>query len=384
MADGSKSVKLGVVGCGQVTETRHLPVLNALPEAEVVALADVNPDCLKRVAARFQIKHCYSDFGALLHDPAVEAVAVCVPPQFHVEVALAALDAGKHLFIEKPLALSLDESDRLIKRAAQSPNKVMVGFNLRWHRLIRQAREIIQRGTLGSLELIRTVLTSGRRYDRNVSEWRARRELGGGVLMENAVHHFDLWRFLLQSEVEEVFATSRSEQWDDEIATVTARMANGVLAVSAFSKTTTESNEVEIYGKAGRLQISCFRFDGLEFLSTSSLPGDIRTRLRRITRMLRDLPKVASIIHRGGDFVTSYRVEWQHFIDCIQHDTPVECTLEDGQRALQVVLAAVESASLGQPVKVIQAPQQITPIGSRGRGEFSASETVLEQNPCEA
>jgi predicted dehydrogenase len=78
----------------------------------------------------------------------------------------------------------------------------MVAFNLRWHRLVRQAREVIQRRTLGPLTLIRTALTS---YHENVPEWRRRRELGGGALFELAVHHFDLWRFLLQSEVEEVF-----------------------------------------------------------------------------------------------------------------------------------------------------------------------------------
>jgi len=136
---------------------------------------------------------CFNPRGlsALLDDSAIAAVAVCVPAQFHVEVALAALDAEKHLFIEKPLALSLDESERLIERAAQSPRKVMIGFNLRWQRLVRQARAMIQQRTLGPLALVRTALTS---YDENVPEWRKQRNLGGGVLFELAVHHFDLWR----------------------------------------------------------------------------------------------------------------------------------------------------------------------------------------------
>ncbi|MGH7824568.1 MAG: Gfo/Idh/MocA family protein [Candidatus Binatia bacterium] len=88
----------------------------------------------------------------------------------------------------------------------------MLGFNLRWHRLVRRARETIRRGTLGMIQMIRTVLTS---YHENVPEWRRYRTQGGGVLFEQAVHHFDLWRYLLQSEVEEVFATSRSGKWDD-------------------------------------------------------------------------------------------------------------------------------------------------------------------------
>jgi myo-inositol 2-dehydrogenase/D-chiro-inositol 1-dehydrogenase len=362
MENRSRSVKLGVIGCGNVAENRHLPALQSLQDAEVVAVADTNADCLKRVADKFHIEKRHADFRALLGDPVVEAVAVCVPAQFHVEVALVALDAGKHLFIEKPLALSLDECDRLIERAAQSPYKVMVGFNMRWHRLVRQAREIVQRGTLGPVKSLRSVITS--RFRENEPEWTKRRELGGGVLIELAVHSFDLWRFLLQSEVQEVFAMSRSERWEDETATVTARMANGVLASAVFSKGTGESTETEIYGQDGRLHISCYRFDGLEFSPSWSFPGSVRTRLRRMAHTLRELPQAVSAIRQGGDYVVSYQAEWRHFIDSIQQDTPVESTLEDGRRALQVVLAAVESASLGQPVKVAQASQKITPIAT--------------------
>jgi myo-inositol 2-dehydrogenase/D-chiro-inositol 1-dehydrogenase len=344
-----------------VTETRHLPALQHLSDAAVVAVTDLDPARLQQVADRFHIKRHYSDFLALLEDPAVEAVAVCVPAQFHVEVALAALDAGKHVFIEKPLALSLDESERLTERAARSPCKVMVGFNLRWHRLVRQARAVIQQGTLRPIELLRTVLTS---YHGSVPEWRKRRALGGGVLFELAVHHFDLWRFLLQSEVEEVFVTSHSGQWEDETATITARMANGVLVASVFSERTSESNEIEIYGQGGRLQVSCYHFDGLEFFASSGFPGDVRTRLRKAAHTLKELPRRIWGMRRGGDFLASYRGEWRHFVNAIRRDTPVECILEDGQRALQVALAAVASASSGQPVKVAQAPRKVTPIAA--------------------
>ena len=353
----STSVKLGVIGCGRATETLHLPALERLADAEVVAVADIDPNRLQRVADRFRITHRHGDFQTLLKNPTVEAVAVCVPPQFHVEVALAALDAGKHLLIEKPLALNLEECDRLIERAKQVKSKATVGFNLRWHRLVLQAREIIQRGTLGPIELVRTVLTSGIRQRQSIPEWRNRRLSGGGVLFELGAHHFDLWRFLLQSEVEEIFAITRSEQADDESATVTARMANGVLVTSIFSERTTDNNEVEIYGQAGRLHASCYRFDSLECVSSSTLPGDVWTRLRKIGHTLKELPQGALRMRQGGDFIASYRAEWRHFIDCIQQDTPTESTLEDGRRALQVALAAVESASLRKAVRVTRASE---------------------------
>ena len=354
---------MGLIGCGNVAENRHLPALQSLKDAEVVAVADTNKDRLKQVADKFHIKKRYADFGALLDDPDINAIAVCTPPQTHVEIALAALDAGKHLFIEKPLTLSLDESDRLIERAAQFPtSKVTVGFNMRWHRLVRQAREIIRQGTLGRLKAIRSVATSQSRA--NEPEWLKRRELGGGMLIEYAVHTFDLWRFLLQSEVEEVFAVSRQGpgQWDGETATVTARMANGVLTTALLSRGTAENNEMEIYGQNGRLNISRYRFDGLEFFPASSFPGSVQTRLRNAVHTLTALPQALPAIRQGGDYVASFQGEWRHYIAAIQQDTPVESTLEDGRRALQVVLAAVASASLGKPVEVAQSPREITPV----------------------
>ena len=116
MSDHNKVINLGFVGCGRVTETRHLPALRKLADAKVIAIADIDDVCVKRVADSFGISRCYSSLQDLLKDPDIEAVAVCVPAQFHVELSLAVLEAGKHLFVEKPLALSLDKANAYRKR----------------------------------------------------------------------------------------------------------------------------------------------------------------------------------------------------------------------------------------------------------------------------
>jgi predicted dehydrogenase len=362
MTSIDEQVELGLVGCGWVAEERHLPALHGLPDARVVAVADTDAARLTKVADRFGIETRYSDYRALLEHPGIEAVAVCTPAHAHASMALVALEAGKHLFIEKPLVLSLDESDRLIEQAVQSTSKVMVGFNMRWHRLVRKTRAIIQQGTLGPLKAVCSAITSQFRADE--PHWMRRRELGGGVLIELAVHSFDLWRFLLQSEVETVSATSRSGLWDDETATITAQMSNGVLATALVSKGTAESNEIDFYGQEGCLHVSCYRFDGLEFRPSGRYPGSIRTRLQGIVHGAASVPQAIAALRGGGDYLTSYRAQWQHFIHSIRRNTPVESTLEDGHRALQGVLAAVESASQGRPVQVGRASRTITPIPS--------------------
>jgi myo-inositol 2-dehydrogenase/D-chiro-inositol 1-dehydrogenase len=338
-----------MVGCGRVTETRHLPALQRLVGAEVVALSDVDVDRLNRVADLFRIKDRYASYQRLLEDFSIDVVAVCVPAQLHVEIGLAALDAGKHVFIEKPLALDLDEIDLLIRRARVTSKKVMVGFNLRWHRLIREARMIIDQGVLGAHQMIRTVLSG---YHEDVPQWRRLRVSGGGVVFEQAVHHFDLWRYLLRTEIEEVFAISRSAKWDDETATVTARLSNGVLASSVFSQVTKACNQVEIYGDVRSLHVDCYRFDGIEHDSSLGEPGGIKNRIVGIGRTLRALHSGLSGIRYGGDFVDSYRAEWRHFIDAIVKETPTESTLEDGRSALEAALAVVASISTGRAVKI--------------------------------
>lgn len=354
-------LRVGVIGCGRVTALRHLPALSRLDGAEVVALADTDAARLEQIADRFHITNRYPDVRALLKGTMVDVIAICAPVQFHAEIALAALGAEKHVFIEKPLTTTLEEADRIRDRAKQVDRKVLMGFNFRWHRLIRQARTLLQRGAVGQVEAIRTVFASAHEAP---SRWQLRRASGGGSLFDQAIHVFDLWRFLLETEVECVFAVSRSGPWEDETVTVTARLTNGVLATATCSERTGENNEVEVYGRGGRLQVACYRFDGLEYFPQGSIPGNGRARVDAFLRTVKELPGSLVRLRHGGDVLASYREQWRHFLGAIRHDGPLDCTVDDGRRALEVVFAAMASASRGQPIIVAQAPHQVTPISA--------------------
>jgi predicted dehydrogenase len=348
-------IRLGVIGCGGVAELRHLPALRRVKGVEVVALADVDSSRLERVARQLGTAQRYIDYSDLIERGDVDAVAVCVPPALHVAVARAALEAGKHVFIEKPLALRLTECDLLLESAdAHVALKVMVGFNLRWHRLVRAAREIIRRGELGEIKLVSTTFTSGVRLGEDFADWRRHKETGGGALFELGVHHFDLLRFLLGCEVEEVSASSAPS---DETATFIARMEDGAQVVSAFSEGTGENHAVEVYGARGWLRVCLYRADGLEQFSAGQYPGAMRTRLHKLTRTFFDLPRIVQRTMRGGDQVASYAEEWRQFVRAITRDSPIECTLSDGRRALEIALAAWEASATKHAVR----PDSIKP-----------------------
>jgi len=130
-----------------------------------------------------------------------------------------------------------------------------------------------------------------------------------------------------------------------------------------FSERASHDVEIDLCGKAGRLRIALTRFDGLEYYPTDRMPGAPAARLRNLTAFLAGLPRALPRMHRAGDYRISYREEWRHFVECIRTGAPVASTLEDGRRALAVVLATAESADLGRPVTVQQARPSLMPAG---------------------
>ena len=347
-------IRLGIVGCGTVTDHHHLAALRRVPGAQVVAVVDVNPARLELIANRFRIEHRYSDYRALLARNDIDAVAVITPTQFHAEIALAALDAGKHLFVEKPVALTLEDCQLLIKRAARSLCQVTIGFNLRWHRLVRQMRDLVLSGMLGKIHALRSTYTHWRENE-GVPEWHRVHAQGGGIILNETVHIFDLWRFVLGREVTQVCAdTQGSPFYEDETSVITARLTDDVLASGTFSLKTSPHCEVEIFGEAGRLYLSLHRFDGLEFYSNQTFAGNMSNRWQNTWRAIRASHRIIENLRRGGDMEDTYRAEWQHFIDCIRQAKPPECSLVDGMRAVQVALGVIESDLNRQPIKLVQ------------------------------
>jgi predicted dehydrogenase len=344
------AVKLGLVGCGEVTRFKHLPALRRIDGVELVAVADLDPQRRDAAGERFRIARRFPGVSALLAGTEVDAVGVCVPPAQHCEVALAALQAGKHVWIDQPLALDAGQCAALAEAARRAGRQVMVGFHMRFHRLVQAALPLLRSGALGSIESIRSLWNSPRR-DEGIPAWRKRRADGGGALVEIGTQHFDLWRFLLGCEVREVFARSRDGVREDESAAVSAVLDGGVLAVACLSERTGHAIEIEISGDRGRLRLDLLRFDGMELYSAQDVAGRPATRFKRLRESLTALPAgIASALRGGSDYLDSYRRAWSHFLDSVAAGSPVRPSLEDGLRATEILQAAAASRAGGQPV----------------------------------
>jgi len=364
-----RPLRIGFIGCGEVGAEKHLPAVREVRELEVAGVADVDPERLRSVEARYGIRALHRDAASLLADREIDAVAVCLPPLSQVEAALAVLEAGKHLWVEAPVGLSLPDCDRLIARAGTAGRQVTVGLHMRWHRLVRQAKALVDRGDLGPIQTIRAIWNSPRADD-TLPEWRRHRALGGGALVEVATDHFDLWRHLLGAEIEELYASAVDGRWEDEAAVVSGRMSNGVLVSAVFSERANHDLELEICGKAGRLKVSLIRFEGFEFYPTEVMPSSVPARFGRIGHFLKELPRALPRMHRAGDYRVSYRDHWLEFARSIRTGASMPAGLHDGRQALAAVLAVAQSAVVDRPVAVRDAPPTIATARGKGAAEI--------------
>lgn len=355
-------LRLGLVGCGEVTKAKHLPSLAALPHIAVVALADHDVARADSLAEQHNVPWTGRDLGELLTAAdvlGIDAIGVCTPPESHRELALAALRAGKHVLVEKPLTLNPDDARDLVAASAASSVVAATGFHMRSHRLVCRARDILREGRLGDIESIRVVWHSPR-GDENIPAWKTRRASGGGALTEIAVHHLDLLRYLFDTEIEQIFALSTNGRRDDECAVISARLANGALATGEFSERSPHEMEIVVSGRSAWLRVDCLRFDGLEYRSAKDVPGAPGVRWRQAVAGMCDLPQGVSTMRKGGDYRDSYRRAWDDFAHAIRDRRAPAATFTDGLRATEAIAAAVQSSLSGVPVKLAEPTTVVT------------------------
>ena len=191
------AVRIGFVGCGFAAEHRHLPTLMRSSELGVEAVCDLDEDGAHARGSRFGIARRYAVARELAEDPAVEAVAVCVPTGAHAEVAIAAMERGQARVRREAAGALAGRRRRPDRAPSGSGLQAVVGFNLRSHRVARAARELLRSGAIGSVGSIASAFDDARFSMPDLPAWRMRREHGGGALIDKAIHHLDLWRFLL-------------------------------------------------------------------------------------------------------------------------------------------------------------------------------------------
>lgn len=323
--------RVGIVGCGRVGAKRA----RALGDSRLVAVADNDPDRARALAGQAEGCVAEADWRAMVKRPDVEVVIVATTHDSLAAVTQAAVDAGKHVLVEKPAARRPSELGAVAAAARERGVVVRVGFNHRFHPALRQARAMVEDGAVGPLMYVRARYGHGGRpgYER---EWRAQPEVaGGGELLDQGVHLIDLARWFA-GDLALVGGHLGTFFWDmpvEDNAFVLLRSPAGQVAWLHASWTEWKNLfSFEIFGRAGKLQV-----DGLG----GSYGVERLTHYRMRPEM--GPPDTVDWEYPGDD--PSWSAEYASFVEATLGRGTANATLEDAAAALTIVQQAYGGAS---------------------------------------
>jgi predicted dehydrogenase len=316
-------MNVGIVGCGLIGQRRA----RALAGTHLVACADVDLHRAEQVAKAGRECLATADWRAAIAHPEVDIVIVATRHDSLAEITSAAIQAGKHVLVEKPAARRAAELKPLVGLSLQHRVLVRVGFNHRYHRAFRQARSLVDAGELGSLMFVRARYGHGGRLGYE-TEWRARPELsGGGELLDQGVHLIDLSRWFL-GNFSEIDGFAHTYYWDMPVED------NGFLLLKTSSRQVAflhascsewkNTFSFEIYGRKGKLQIE-------------GLGGSYGVERLAWYRMLPEMGPPETRIWEYPMADDSWELEMQEFLEDIKLGRAPAAGLTDALAALEVV-----------------------------------------------
>jgi myo-inositol 2-dehydrogenase/D-chiro-inositol 1-dehydrogenase len=332
----AERIGVALIGSGRMGAFHGETMARRIPGARLVAVADAAPGAAERLVDVLGAGRPYDDVAQLWEDPTVEAVVIATPARTHADLVVAAATAGRHVFCEKPMAVTLLDADRAIDAARAAGVVLQVGFNRRFAADWQAGRELIDSGRLGIPRLLRSVTRDPGGFDPS-------RVLPDTIFLETLIHDFDTLRFLNPgAEPVEVTATADAlvePDWHDrgllDTAVVVVRFDNGAIAVAEACFEAAYGYDVrgEVLGSGGMAQMGDGRRTGL-------VVSDAAGRTVDTVRGDQEL------------FSAAYTAELAAFVDAVRTGGPSPVTGEDARSALSIALAAAESVRAGRPVRI--------------------------------
>ena len=334
-----KKLKLGVIGTGRIGKVHIATLVQSVPQAVVVAIADVNLDSANEVAKMFGIASVFSNHMDVINHPEVEAVVICSPTDTHARYIVAAAKAGKHIFCEKPVDLSLDIIKGAIKEVTTAGVKLMVGFNRRFDPNFLKIKQLVLDGKIGDPHILK--ITS-RDPAPPPAEYSA---MSGGMFMDMTIHDFDMARYIAGSEVVEVYTKATvlvdpaiGKAGDVDTAVITLTFSNGAIGVIDNSRKAVYGYDqrVEIFGSKGMLSADNNFPENHRYYGSDGVHGSLPLNF---------------FMDR---YLDAYANEMKIFCDAVINNLQLPVDGNDGLMSVAIALAAKKSHSEHRPVKLTE------------------------------
>jgi predicted dehydrogenase len=331
-----EKVRIAIVGLGTIGQSVHLPILSKLPDAEIVAVCDAEASKAEFVAKKYEIPRFYTELEEMLKvEEDITGVDVCTSTFTHRDVAIAALEAKKHVLVEKPLARTQKEALEIVNAAKKNQRKVMVGMNNRFRPDSMILKSMIQGGELGKIYYVKS---GWLRKLKTSSPWLTRKEKsGGGVVLDLGIVMFDLGFWLMgYPEVKEVIASNYSHNTKgvEDSSVVFVRMKNG--------STLTIESSWSFESDADFYYCDCFGTDG---------SGSVNP-FRIFKRMHGNLVNVTPVTHETPQtlYWKSYDNELRHWVGSLRGLHPVVSTGEEAIHRMKIVDSIYHSSKKGKSI----------------------------------
>jgi UDP-N-acetyl-2-amino-2-deoxyglucuronate dehydrogenase len=336
-------LRFGIIGCGRVAP-RHAQSINQLDHTELVAVADEKA----ARAESFSSDHGgrpYQDYRALLDRNDIGAVSICVPSGLHAEIAVDAMRAGKHVLVEKPIAVRLEDADHMIAVAKQEGVTLAVVLQNRYNHPMQQLRNLIDSGGLGKLYLGNATVRWFRPQSYYEDEWHGTWAMDGGALMNQSIHHIDALQWFMGpvSAVSAYTATLAHAMEAEDVGVASLRFANGAVGSIEGSTLTWPQNlegSVAVFGERGSVKIGG---TALNRITLWKVDGQLEQELEILTSQRVDPPSVYGYSHR--EVIRNFA---QAVLSGVEPDT----TGPEARRSLELVLAIYQSAREGKEVRL--------------------------------
>ena len=330
---------IGLIGAGRIGRLHATHLARQVRRARLVAIADPVESLARTCAAEVGVSSVDLDYRRLLERPEVDAVVICSSTDTHAPIIGEAAAAGKQVFCEKPIALSLESIDHALAAVERAGVKLQVGFNRRFDTSFQRVRQAVENGEVGQPWLLR--ITSRDPEPPPLDYIR----VSGGLFLDMMIHDFDMARYLIGSEVDEVYTRAAvlvDEQigaaGDVDTAVVVLSFENGVIG-------TIDNNRRAVYGYDQRVELLG---SGGMVATTNNYPNSAVLSTEQSVR--RDLP-LHFFLERYRD---SYLVEMTAFVEAILDDRPTPVDGRDGRLPVVMGLAALRSHQEHRPVRLAE------------------------------
>ena len=327
-------VKIGIAGAGRIGQIHLENLFTRIPEAQTVAVADVDETKAQNLAAKYSAIKWYQNFNKMLDKEDLDAVLICTGTNVHKDMIISAAKKGKHIFCEKPITLTLKETDEALSAVKQGGVLMQVGFKRRFDPALSSAKKEIDEGSIGKPLVFKAI---SRDPEGPPLEYV---RVSGGLFVDSSIHDIDLARWFMGSEVEKVYAEGRTliypeyeKLGDVDVAFTTLSFENGSMGSIENSRRSGYGydNRVEIIGSKGTLQVGYLRHRRFLVLNKLGVGHDV----------------VPSWQER---FEEAFVNEMKHFVHCIiKSETPLVTGI-DAKRAFEIALAATKSCREGVAV----------------------------------